>query len=211
MRWLVALRLGGAVLLVAAAVALSLQVHVGGAGPSRRWCGSSLDVITDRAGWEVWFAEDTVDATTSPDASLVRTLRCPAAVNARTVLAGVLGAAGLVALIVAASLRRAGRTAPPPREGAASGRLRRLGTTVTVLGATLAGAGLLAIGVLLADRDAPLFTFVPRSVVAAIGLVVLTPVGALLVAGRALALVARALDDPDHEPDHGQDHGDAAA
>jgi hypothetical protein len=194
MRSGLALRLVGTVVLVAAVTVMLLQVRVGGAGPTSRSCGSSLDVITDRAGWETWFAHDSIDGATSPAVPLLRTLRCPGAVNARTLVAGVLWAAGLVALLASEWMRRSGTSAPTPSRGVPA-RLRRLGQVVTGVGVTLVIAGLVALGVLLADRQATMFIFVGRPVVALIGLVVLTPVLALVAGGKALGLLARGLEE----------------
>jgi hypothetical protein len=188
------LRLVGAVVLVAAVTVMLLQVRVGGAGPASRSCGSSLDVITDRAGWETWYAQDSIDGATSPGAPLLRTLRCPGAVNARTLVAGVLWAVGLVAVLVSEGLRRGETTASRPSRGVPVG-LRRLGQLVTGVGVALVIAGLVALGVLLADRQATMFIFVGRPLVALIGLVVLTPVLALIAGGKALGLLARGLEE----------------
>ncbi len=193
MRLLIALRSLGSALLVAAVTVLSLQVHVGGSGQSGRSCGSSLDVITDRAGWEVWYAQDVVDAAAGSPVALVRTLRCPDAVNGRTVAAGALGAAGAGALVAGAMLRRSPAGSPRPAGGGAVRRLRRLGAATTMVGAFLVAGGLSALAVLLADRESTIFIFVRRPLVAAIGAVVLAPVVALLVGGRAISILATTL------------------
>ena len=195
MRWHVAVRLAGSVLLVAAATVMSLQVRVGGSGQAGRSCGSSLDVITDRASWEVWYAQDTVDAAPGSDAALLRTVRCPEAVNRRSLVAGVLGAAGAVALLAAGASGRRRPSAAVSAGGALAGRLRRLGAAVTAVAATLVIGGLVALGVLLADSDAGLFMFVSRSMVATIGVVLLVPVLALLTGGRALTILAAVIED----------------
>lgn len=197
MRWHVALKLLGALLLVAAATTMSLQVHVGGSGRSGRSCGSSLDVLTDRAGWETWYAQDTVDTADGSSPRLLRTLECPDAVNTRSLIAGVLGAAGVAAFVAATALRRSRATAPPPSNQIV--RLRKLGLAVTVSGAVLVVAGLAALGVLLANSDATLFVYVGRPLVAILGLIVLAPVLALLVGGRALTTLARLLADRERD------------
>lgn len=194
MRFGLALRLVGTVVLVAAVTVMVLQVRIGGAGPTGRSCGSSLDVITDRADWETWYAQDGIDGATSPAVPLLRTLRCPGAVNARTLVAGVLWAVGLVAVLASGWLRRSGMGASTPSHTVAA-RLRRLGLVVSGVGVALVAAGLLALGVLLADRQATMFVFVGRPLVALIGLVVLTPVLALVAGGRALGLLARGLEE----------------
>ncbi len=195
MRWHIALKLTGSVLLVAAATVMLLQVRVGGSGQSGRSCGSSLDVITDRTSWEVWYAQDTVDVPKGSAAPLLRTVRCPDAVNARSIVAGVLGAAGVVAVVGASALRRARPSSSVSTSGTLVARLRRLGAAVTAVSVTLVVAGLIALGVLLADSNAALFVFVRRSMVAAIGVILLAPVLALLAGGRALTILARALED----------------
>jgi hypothetical protein len=194
MRFGLALRFVGTVVLVAAVTVMLLQVRVGGAGSTGRSCGSSFDVIADRAGWETWYAQDGIDGATPAAVPLLRTLRCPGAVNTRTLVAGVLWAVGVVALVASGWLRRDATSASTPSCGL-SARLRRLGLVVTVVGVALVAAGLVALGVLLADRQATMFIFVGRPLVALIGLVVLTPVLALVAGGRALGLLARGLEE----------------
>ncbi len=184
-----ALRLAGAVALVAAATVTLLQIRVGGPGSAGRSCGSSLDIIIDRTGWERWYAQDTVDAPSPP---LLRTLRCPSAVNTRTAIAGALAAAGVVALF-AAIYRQRGRTEARVGTSEEPSHLRRLGAIVTAAGTALTIAGLGALGALLANGRSTIFIFVGRPLVALIGLVVLAPVLALVAAGRAITLLADGL------------------
>lgn len=195
MRVRVTLKLLGAVLFVAAATVLALQVHVGGSGASGRSCGSSLDVLTDRSGWEVWYAQDVNDVPAGPTTRLLRTLECPGAVNTRTIIAGILGAAGLAAVVAALTLRQTRTRHSESVEATMPMRLRRLGATVTIIGGLLTLTGLAALGLVLADRHATLFIYVTRPVVAALGLVVLAPVLALLIGGRALTILGRALEN----------------
>jgi len=192
MRRRLIVRLGGAALLAAASVVLLLQVHVGGPGKAGRSCGSPLDVVVDRAGWETWYAQDSVDRVAADP--LLRTLRCPHAVNTRTAVAGVLAAVGLVAIGLTRPARRRG-DGPVTAQG-----LARLGRGVSVLGAALWIGGLAALAVLLADRHAALFTFVTRPTILALGFVALTPVLALVAGGRALVIVARHLEEPADRP-----------
>jgi hypothetical protein len=65
---------------------------------------------------------------------------------------------------------------------------------VTGAGAALVGAGLVALGVLLANPRATLFVYVDRWVVAVAGLLVLVPAIALAAGGRALTIAATAHD-----------------
>lgn len=185
MRSRVVVRLVGSVLLVAATTVLVLQVRVGGPGDAGRFCGSALDVITDRADWQSWFAQDSIDPPAAPASPLLRTLHCPGAVNARNAVAGGLAAAGLVTL----SLRRLAdrRQRPMVSTTSALNGLRRVGWVVSAFGAALAFAGLIALGLLTAKSDATLFLFVNRGVVFVLGLVLLTPLFALIAGGWVLA------------------------
>ena len=169
-----------------------------------RTCGSVFDGVADRSGWEVWWARDLDEPDEAVRSALVRTTRCPGAVNDGILLAAALGAAGVVALLVAAWWR-------PRRESTAAassvgGRVVRLGRVTSFVGAGLTVLGSAAIVVLLADADSTLFLYTDRAVVGAVGLIVLVPAIALLVMGRALVLVGRGtgLSDPD---DGEQDDG----
>jgi hypothetical protein len=76
----------------------------------------------------------------------------------------------------------------------------------------VAGAG--AIVVLLADAESTLFLYTDRPIVAVGGLIVLVPAVALIVMGRALALLARAggrssLPEPEPGPGPEPEHTDA--
>jgi hypothetical protein len=187
----------GIALLIVCGLVLLLQVSVPGAGTPPRACGSAWDVVAGRAGWPQWQAADLSDPAAARSGGLDRTLRCPGAVNARTVTSGGL-ALGAVALVAAGELaalrsaRRAGSPGPgPPR------RLRLLGPAVTILGGLLTAAGLAAIALLVADPRAPLFLYVSRPVVVLAGLLLLLPAILLIVLGRAASMMARYLAHPE--------------
>ena len=196
MRWRIVVRLIGATSVAAALVVALSQVHVGGPGATGRSCGSALDVIVDRADWETWYAQDAADPPARPASPLLRTLRCPNAVNARTRSAGVLLGVGLVAGVAAHTVRRRDRSVSTTAE------LARLGRVVGLFGAALTIGGLVALALVVADRDAPMFDYVGRPSVLALGLVALAPVLALAVGGRALVLLSHHLADEerDHAP-----------
>lgn len=180
--------IGVALLLVAGSfLLLQVTVHSSGINVS---CGAPFDVISGRASWQQWFGEDLRDPRISTVTPLVRTEACPTAVNRRTTIAGVLGAAGL-ALVTAAAMPaardRRRRTRPIP--------LRALGAWLTVVGAALTVAGVFGLCVLLANPDAALFLYVDRWVIGIIGMLVLIPAIALAAGGRALMLVADTRDE----------------
>ena len=187
----------GIVLLIVSGLVLLLQVSVPGAGTPPRACGSAWDVVAGRAGWPQWQAADLSDPAAARDGRLVRTLRCPGAVNARIVTSGGL-ALGAVALVSAGEFaalrpaRRAGSAGPGPAR-----RLRLLGTAVTILGGLLTAAGLAAIALLVADPRGPLFVYVSRPVVVLAGLLLLLPAILLMVLGRAASVMARCLAHPE--------------
>lgn len=178
----------GAVLFVLAGLVLLLQVSVHGAGTPSRACGSGWDVIAGRTGWPQWWAADLSEPVGG--GQLVRTLRCPGAVNARTVTSGGL-ALGAVALVSAGELLawRSARRAGPTWPGRAR-RLRRLGMAVTVLGVLLTAGGLAGIALLVADPNALLFLYVSRPVVVLAGLLLILPAILLIVLGRGAGLLA---------------------
>lgn len=185
----------GLVLIFAAGTILLLQVRVQASGISAP-CGAPFDVISGRANWQRWFSTDLTDPRISAARPLVRTEACPTAVNRRTTVAGILAVTGLglvtgAALLAARDRRR--RTQPIP--------LRTLGALVTGVGAALTVAGFIGLVVLLGRRDAPLFFYVDRWVVAIIGMLVLIPAIALAGSGRALMLFAdaRVEDRTDHD------------
>ncbi len=203
--WMDRRRLGialSAVLTVAAAVVFLRQVEVVTEAGEVRACGSALDSAVDRSGWEQWWVSDLDDTDragntdtsgntgTSGNTALTRTRLCPAAVNRQTMLAGVLGAIGVL-IALAARRRRDSSTEPEPTS--IEGRIRFLGNVAAGVGAGLTLAGIVALGVLVADADASLFRYTDRLVVAVGGLLVLTPAIALFAFGRLVGLVASLL------------------
>ncbi len=176
----------GLALLILSGVVLLLQVSVHGAGTPSRACGSGWDVIAGRTGWQQWWAADLSGPGESRGGQLVRTLRCPDAVNTRTIVSGGL-ALGAVALVSAGGL--AARRVRPVLPGPAR-RLRLLGTGVTVAGALLTAAGLAGIALLVADPRASLFLYVSRPVVVLAGLLLLLPAILLVALGYGLRLLA---------------------
>lgn len=191
----------GALLLVIAGVVLLLQVSVHDAGMPPRACGSAWDVVTGTGGWQRWWAADLSDPAEAQGGQLVRTLRCPGAVNGRIVTSGAL-AAGAVAVVSAgevAVLLRA-RRVRAASHGPASG-LKLLGTIVTLLGTLLTAGGLAGIAILVANPSLPLFLYVSRPVVVLIGLLLLLPAILLIALGRAVGLLAGHLApaEPPHE------------
>ena len=188
MLWRWACWSAGAVLFVLAGLVLLLQVSVHGAGTPSRACGSGWDVIAGRTGWPQWWAADLSEPVGG--GQLVRTLRCPGAVNAQIMTSGGL-ALGAVALVSAGELLawRSARLARPAWPGRAR-RLRRLGMAVTVLGVLLTAGGLAGIALLVADPNALLFLYVSRPVVVLAGLLLILPAILLIVLGRGAGLLA---------------------
>ena len=187
----------GIVLLIVSGLVLLLQVSVPGAGIPPRACGSAWDVVAGRAGWPQWWAADLSDPAEARGGRLVRTLRCPGAVNGRIVTSGglALGAVALVSAVEFAALRSARRVrlaVPGPAR-----RLRLLGAAVTILGVLLTAAGLAAIALLVADPRAPLFLYVSRPVVVLAGLLLLLPAILLIVLGRGASMMAGYLAHPE--------------
>ena len=203
-------------LVLTATALLTLQVEVttdvgvpGASAETTRTCGSAFDGVADRSGWEVWWARDLDEPDEAIRAALVRTQQCPDAINRRIVLAAVLGTAAVSAAACAMWLRR---RHTPLNQDDVVGRIARLGriTSYVGVGLTVAGAG--AIVVLLADAESTLFLYTDRPVVAVGGLIVLVPAVALIVMGRALALLARAggwSPSPEPEPGPEPEHTDA--
>jgi hypothetical protein len=177
-----------AVLFAVAALLAVLDVRVAGRDGAARSCGSALDVVSGRADWQSWRAQDLLDLTAadSPSVVLTRAAACSAAVNDRTAWAGGLigGACLLTALVWP---WRAGRSARFRRRDSTA----RLAVVVAVVGGVLTVAGLVGIGLLLANPDATLFVYVSRPVVGLIGLLLLTPAVALWLGGWALRVTAR--------------------
>ncbi len=167
-------------------VVLQVRVHADGVGAA---CGAPFDVFSGRADWQTWYADDLTDPRLTKDTRLVRTDQCPSALNRRTVLAGVLGAAALaggsLAWIIERRSRPRGRPTP----------LHTLGVWVTAIGVALTAAGLTALVLLLANGSAALYLYVDRWVVATVGAIVLVPALALAAGGRALMRRAGCPDD----------------
>ncbi len=192
-----AIVVGLMLLAVAAIVALVWQVEVRHEVVGSRGCGSGFDVLADRSGWEVWWAHDLDESDPAAREVLLRTTECPAAVNRRLAVAGVLAAAGAALSAVAIGWRRPARAPGGPRQ-----RLHRLGRFTRLGGIALAVGGVAALVVVVADADSTLFLYVDRSVVVLVGLVALVPTLALSAIGHALTVVATAMtDDAEPEPE----------
>jgi hypothetical protein len=193
--WRWATRSLGAVLVVVSAAALLVTVSIRPAGGRAASCGSGWDVVAGRSGWQQWWAQDLADEQGGP---LVRTARCPDAVNGHIVLAAALLIAAVLVIAAGefAERSRAPRTAGPSR------RLRRLGTATAALGSALTVAGLTAVALLTADPDASLFLYVSRPVVVLLGVLLLLPAVLLIVLGRGTRLLADQLArvEERHEP-----------
>ena len=165
-----------------------------------RTCGSAFDALTDRSGWEVWWARDLDEPDDSIRSALIRTDLCPGAVNRRIVVAALLGAVGVVSLLFARFRdRRDGKVVGADRPRATG--LDRLGRAVSWVAAMLLIGGVIAIIGLVADADSTLFLYVDRLVVGIVGLIVLLPAIALLAIGRALVLVDAELERRAHDED----------
>ena len=177
-------RLIAAALLVVAGGALLLTVSVHGPGTRSASCGSAWDVIAGRAGWQQWWAQDLADPV--GDGGLVRTDRCPGAVNDRIIVAGAL-AVGAVAIVSAGAVMRHRR---PRARGGEAGRLRLLGLSVTAVGSVLTVGGLVGLALLTADPAAPMFLYVSRASVVLIGLLLILPAILLIVLGRGMGVLA---------------------
>ena len=152
-----------------------------------RSCGSVFDSIVDRSGWEQWWAHD-LDEPDDVRSALVRTTRCPGAVNQRVAIAAVLAITAVVSGTVAIARRRADRSAhtavsPFGRQ------VVRIGRFTSALGGALTALGIIAIVILVADADSTLFLYTDRLVVAVVGFIVLIPTITLFVIGRVLVLV----------------------
>lgn len=165
-----------------------------------RACGSAFDGLVDRSGWETWWAGDLDEPDDEIRSALVRTTRCPDAVNARIVTAAALAVGSVLAALAAAARHRRDVRRDSPATGAARTRLGRLGRLTTVAGTILTAAGVVAVVVLVADADSTLFLYTDRFVVAVVGLIVLVPTIALVVIGRVVTILAETGNpDPDTE------------
>lgn len=183
-----------ALLALAGAVAVLLsqaEVSDGATGVTRT-CGSAFDSAIDRSGWDRWWASDLDEPDTVVGSALVRTRKCPDAINARLAISAALGVVGVGSALAART-----RDGPTRRsgDGATAGeRVARLGRMSTWVGLSLSAAGVVAVIVLVGDADSTLFLYTDRLVVAVVGLLVLTPTIALFVIGRVLAILGTHLD-----------------
>ena len=186
------IRLGAAIasalMIVLLAAVLLVQIEVTDAEvAATRSCGSVFDSVVDRSGWEQWWPQD-LDETDEVRSALVRTNRCPEAVNQRVAIAAMLAITGAVLGAVAISRRRADRSANAPASSIGR-RVVRIGRLTSALGSALTTLGIIAIVILVADADSTLFLYTDRLVVAVIGLIVLIPTITLFVIGRVLVLL----------------------
>ena len=152
-----------------------------------RSCGSVFDSAVDRSGWELWWARD-LDEADEVRSALVRTTRCPDAVNQRVAIAAALGFTALVLGGVAMARGRADRSSDSTATPVGR-RVVRIGRLTSALGGALTTLGIIAIVILVADADSTLFLYTDRLVVAVIGLIVLIPTITLFVIGRVLVLL----------------------
>jgi uncharacterized membrane protein len=152
-----------------------------------RGCGSVFDSVVDRSGWELWWARD-LDEPDEVRSALVRTTRCPDAVNQRVAIAAALGITALVLGAVAMARRRTDRSADPSASPIGR-RVVRIGRLTSALGGALTALGIVAIVILVADADSTLFLYTDRLVVAVVGLIVLIPTITLFVIGRVFVLL----------------------
>lgn len=183
--------IAAALLLVLLGAVLLVQIDVTEAGVTRS-CGSVFDSAVDRSGWEQWWAAD-LDEPDEVRSALVRTTRCPDAVNQRVAVAAALGITALVLGAVATARRRTDRSADASASDTGH-RLVRIGRLTSMLGGALTALGIIAIVVLVADADSTLFLYTDRLVVAVVGLIVLIPTITLFVIGRVLVLLGENLE-----------------
>ena len=180
---LLAMMIGASCYLLVAQVDVDGGAGVGGAG-----CGSVLDTITDRTGWEAWWQADLDDVELGRIDEPVRSTSCPDRVNNRLIVVSI-----LVALAVGAgiALRRSNRDPTRVR-----GSLERWGAVMTVAGSAIVVVGAAALLVVLADADAVLYEHVDRWVVVAGGALILAPAIAVAALGRVISALAEGLGDP---------------
>lgn len=163
----------------------TVQVTDDGLGITRA-CGSPFDAMSGRTGWETWWAGDLDEPEEAVRRTLVRTSRCPDALNRSIAAATALGGLGACsACFTWLFLRRPARHAVPPVQG-----LARLGWAVGLGGAALTLAGVGGTLALVADPDSTIFLYTSRTVVAAGGLLLCVPALALAAGGRALVILA---------------------
>ena len=127
------------------------------------------------------------------DGRLVRTLRCPDAVNGRTATSAglALGAVTVVTVGEVVALRRTRWSRSFPSGPAR--RLRLLGTVAAILGGMLTVGGLAGIAVLVGDPSSPLFLYVSRPLAVFVGLLLLLPAMLLIAVGYGIRLMANYL------------------
>ncbi len=177
-----------ALMTVLLAAILLVQIEVTDAQvTATRSCGSVFDSAVDRSGWEHWWSQD-LDEPDEIRSALVRTTRCPEAVNQRVAIAAALGIGAVVSGAVALARRRTDRSADTT-ESSVGRRVVRMGRIASALGGGLTALGIVAIVVLVADADSTLFLYTDRLVVAVVGLIVLIPTITLFVIGRVLVLL----------------------
>ncbi len=191
-----------ALMLVLLAAVLLVQIEVTDAQvAATRSCGSVFDSAVDRSGWEQWWAQD-LDEQEEVRSALVRTSRCPGAVNQRVAIAAVLAIIAVVSGAVAIRGRNADRSADRSASPI-SYRVVRIGRLTSALGGALTALGIIAIVILVADADSTLFLYTDRLVVAVVGLIVLIPTITLFVIGRVLVLVGENVQPPERDRSDG--------
>ncbi len=180
---LLAVAVGASCFLLVAQIDVNGGGDVGGAG-----CGSVLDTITDRTGWESWWRADLDDIELGRIDDPVRSVSCPDRVNDRVVVLAIVAA---VALGAGLALRGAGRGSMRGR-----GSLARWGRGMTIAGSAVVIVGTAAVLVLAADSDAVLYEHVDRWVVVAGGALILAPAVAVAALGRVISALADVVSEP---------------
>lgn len=179
----------GVVLLVLSSLVLTLQVSARADGTQSVSCGSAWDTVAGRTGWQQWWAADLAGAADG-HARLVRTVRCPGAVNARIAASSGLALAAVAVVmtgeVVARRSARWTRRAWPAR----AKRLRLLATAVMTAGGLLTAGGLAGLALLVADPRATIFLYVSRPVVLLAGLLLILPAILLIAMGWGASLMA---------------------
>jgi len=188
--------IAAALLILLLGAVLLVQIEVTEAAVTRS-CGSVFDSAVDRSGWEQWWAAD-LDESDEVRPSMVRTTRCPDAVNQRVAIAAALGITALVLGAVATARRRSDRSAAASASSVGH-RVARIGRITSTLGGALTALGIIAIIVLVADADSTLFLYTDRLVVAVVGLIVLIPTVTLFVIGRVLVLLGDDLEQSERD------------
>ncbi len=185
-----------ALLLVAVAVLLTRSVSVSVSGSAT--CGSAWDVVSGRTDWSVWWGQD--GAAPVSAARPVRTQDCPAAVNDRLAVVGVL--TGVAVLVAAGGELMTARSRPSePARPLPVRRLRRLGAGLALCGALATAAGAVGVVVVTSDPHATVFDYVDRSTAVVVGLLLLLPAPLLLGLGLVVRAAAAVLEARSEEPD----------